>query len=88
MNGTVKDAKNIILKVKGKGWTVRISMEDATVQHVGIPIMLLRIAAAVTNISVLTPPSSTLLPSTSLEIPGMTGCYEDIMKLSSTPKQT
>ena len=84
----MSDAKNITLKVTGKGWTVHISMEDAIVQHVGIQIMLSRIAEAVTNISALTPQSSTHGHSISLETPGMTGYSDGTMKSSSTPEPT
>jgi len=84
----VKDAKNIILKVKGKGWTARISMDDDTVQHVGIQIMLLRIAGAVTNILAPTPQSLTPSPCNISVKPGMTGYIAGTMKSSSTLNQT
>ena len=84
----MKDVRNITLKVKGKGWTARISMDDAIVQHVGIQTMPSRIAEAVINILDQIPPSSINSLKINLEILDMTGSCDDTMKSSNTPKQT
>ena len=84
----MKDAKSITLKVTGEGWTARISMDDAIVQHVGIQTMLSRIAGGVINILGLTPQSSTRMQWSNSDKPGMTGYLDGTMKSSNTPKQT
>ena len=82
----MKDAKNITLKVTGKGWTARISMDADIVRRVGIQTMLSHTVEDVINTLGVTLPSLTRGRSENLEKPGMTGYSDGTIKSLSTPR--
>ena len=84
----MKDAASIILKVRGRAWTVHISTEDGITRQDGTQTMPFLIAEAVINTLDQILPYLISSLEVNLERLDTTGLCEGTIKSPSIPKKT